>query len=175
MKTKLIIALAAVAMIFTACKKEEIVIDKNQMIYNGVKYDIESSYGTHNSMYGASAFQLTESDDIQPAILFQTEGYIEDIEGLNKTFDLTQADVDVPPLWIYNYEDPSKNLYYGGQSYRFGEDLDNFQEGTPFTSGTLEITKDDDKFTYILKDGVLKNGDTFEVNIYVPKEEFYRK
>jgi len=174
MKTKLIIALAAVAMIFTACKKENPELGKNQMMYNGVKYDVVTGYSTNTAMYWTYATPVLESDTIQPPVYFENEGYVPD--GLNKTFDLTQGPFENGfCMWINNNEDPSKSLYFynnfGNWQYIFGES----QEGTPFTSGTLKITKDENEFTYILKDGVLKNGDTFEVNIYVPKEEFYMK
>ena len=178
MKTKLLIVLAAVAVLFTACNKEDLDLGKNQMMYNGVKYDINGLYSSNGPMYFTMAETPSENDNVQPAIRFENEGYTEN--GLNKTFDLTQGPFeDGFCMCIYNNEDPSKNLYFfnnhGGWHYHFGENAESGQENTPFTSSTLEITKNDNEFTYILKDGVLKNGNTFEINIYVPKEEFYRK
>lgn len=166
--------LAAVAMLFTACGKDNNnpELGKNQMIYNGVVYDIESGYGSNGPMYFTYANTLMESDTIPPVVRFENEGYT---EGLNKTFDLTEGPFENGfCMWIYNNEDPSKNLYYfnnfSGWAYHFGEDWEDEVQGTPFESGTLEVKLNDTEFTYVLEGGKLNNGDTFEINIYVPIE-----
>ena len=188
MKTRILFVLAAAAMLFTACGKDEdtnqndnnngnnepqeVVLEKNQLIYNGMKYNIESGYGSNGAMYFTYGNTLMESDTIPPVIGFQNEGYI---EGLNKTFDLTKGPFeDGFCMWIYNNEDPSKNLYFfnnfGGWAYHFGEEWEEETQGTPFESGTLEVKINDTEFSYVLEGGKLKNGDTFEIYIYAPLE-----
>ena len=43
-----------------------------------------------------------------------------------------------------------------------------------FKSGTMTITLDDEGLTLSL-DGVLKDDDTFTVDLYIPKEEFINR
>ena len=53
MKTKLLILLAAVAMLFTACKKDEQTIADNTFIYNDVTYHM-----TNLELYGGIGGEL---------------------------------------------------------------------------------------------------------------------
>ena len=170
MRTKLIIVLAAVAMLFTACKKDpEPELGNNQLIYNGVVYDLTSFYepDTYMFYYGAEAVTKNETDI--PKFTFNADGYY---ETLNTSFDLTQGPIEVMTsgYWItLTWNDQSHPDFSAGNGngYMNGSFGDEYDIATPFKSGTITFTKDDTAFT-VLIEGVLKNGDTIAMKLYVP-------
>ena len=170
MKTNLIIVLAAVAMLFTACKKDpEPELGNNQLIYNGVVYDLTSFYEPDTYMFYYGADAVTENETDVPKFSFFADGYY---EALNTTFDLTQpiigemsAGYCIVLTWNdQSHPDFNANNGYGNMNGGLGdEDITD----TPFKSGTITFTKDDTAFT-VLIEGVLKNGDTIAMKLYVP-------
>ena len=171
MKAKLIIVLAAVAMLFTACGKEDNPgtgeTGKNELIYNGVKYELESHGYGQNGAFNFNA--RTHVDDIsQIADIDLFGGGM--IEGTSQTFDLTQG----PLSGIAGYTITVDFHVDGGKSFRAnniygawdGEVGGSYLENTTiFKSGTLTVTIKNDTFNLVLK-GVLKNDDNVELYLY---------
>jgi len=170
MKTKLLIVLAAVAMLFTACGKEkEPTAGKNQMVYNGTVYDVTSSYDSNGVMYFYDCAPVTENEEDTPKFYFMGEGYV---ESLNTSIDLTRGVIeDLTGYWIVlDWNDGSNSSFWAAnQNCTLGGSIDGSDyDGEPlFKSGTMTFTKDDTAFTYRLK-GVLVNDDTIDINLYVP-------
>ena len=107
MKAKLIIVLAALAMLFTACKKDkDVQLDNNTLIYDGVTYQLQSeaileSEGTYLSYFA------TSNNDLD----FQGH-----IDGLNKTFDLTQNQDFMFDLYMYINQTTINFAMFGGEA-----------------------------------------------------------
>ena len=163
MKAKLLIVLAAVAMFFTACGKDEdtdVQLENNTLVYDGVTYQLQSeaileSEGTYLSFFARSNNDL----DLQ--------GHI---DGLNKTFDLTKGqDFMFDQYMTINQTPISLNWYdansIGGQ---IGETY--YTEESIFSEGTFKNTYNDSGVTCELA-GTLKNGKTLAYKVFVPKNE----
>lgn len=170
MKTKLFIALAALALLFTACGKEkETEAGNNQMIYNGKLYNVTSFYDSNGVMYFYECQPVTENEEETPKFYFMGEGYV---ESLNTSIDLTRGVIeDLTGYWIVmEWNDGSNSSFWAAnQNCTLGGSIDgsDYDGESLFKSGTMTFTKDDTAFTYQLK-GVLVNGDTIDMKLYVP-------
>ncbi len=169
MKTKLLIVLAAVAMLFTACKKDEQTIADNTFIYNGVTYHM-----TNLQLYGGIDGELegvsTElGPQESPAVVFCGHHIFQ--SQLNKTFDLTK--------YYTSSNNEELQLFVCGEIVDFGFRIDtewwdghigetNYDH-TIFTEGTMTITGDENSELVYTASGKLINGDTFEFRIVLPK------
>lgn len=171
MNTKLIIILAAVAMLFTACKKDGSTIADNTFIYNDVTYHM-----TNLQLYGGINGELEgESTELgpqgSPAVMFCGHHILQ--SQLNKTFDLTKyyttGSTDIEEL----------QLFVCGEVVDFGFRIDkewwdghigntNYDH-TYFTEGTMTITGDENSEFVYTASGKMVNGDTFEFRIVLPK------
>ena len=179
MKTRLIIVLAAVAMLFTACKKDNVPA-KNQLIYNGEKHELISWGGLINidgSQYYFSG--QTETTEEEPHPEFGFWCYIYE-NSINATYDLTQGPISGDAGYHISFEiNPDQHLYFSldnrhGTIYSELYDWENnynFQEDAScFKSGTMTVNVDEEGLSCVLS-GVLKNDDTIDINIYIPKED----
>lgn len=161
MKAKVLIALAAVAMLFTACRKDnEPQLENNTLVYDGVTYQLQSeaileSEGTYLSYFAWGDNNL----DLQ--------GHI---DGLNKTFDLTKGQdfmfdqymtINQTPISLYWYDVNSIGGHIGETQY---------SEESIFSTGTFKNTYNDNGVTCELN-GTLKNGKTLAYKVFVPKNE----
>lgn len=171
MRSKLLIVLAAVAMLFTACGKDNEAPEagKNQMVYNGTVYDVTSSYDSNGVMYFYECSPATENEEEIPQFYFMGEGYV---ESLNTTIDLTRGVIeDLTGYWIVlTWNDGSNSSFWAANqncTLGYGMDGGDWYDKSLFKSGTMTFTKDATAFTYRLK-GVLVNDDTIDVNLYVP-------
>ena len=82
MKAKLLIVLAAVAMLFSACNKDnELQLENNTLVYDGVTYQLQSEAILESEGTYLSYFAWGDND-------LGLQGHI---DGLNKTFDLTKG------------------------------------------------------------------------------------
>ena len=171
MKAKLIIVLAAVAMLFTACGKDkDPEVGNNQLIYNGVIYNLTSYYDPDYAMFYYGADAITENDTDLPKFSFVADGYY---ETMNTTFDLTQGPIEEMSsgYWIsMTWNDQSHPDFYAGNgngTMVCGFDGVDYENASPFKSGTITFTKDDSAFTVLIT-GVLMNDDTMTMKLYVP-------
>lgn len=161
MKAKLIIVLAALAMLFTACKKDkDVQLDNNTLIYDGVTYQLQSeaileSEGTYLSYFA------TSNNDLD----FQGH-----IDGLNKTFDLTQNQDFMFDLYMYINQTTINFAMFGGEAMggQIGETV--YGNESIFSTGTFRNTYNDSGVTCELA-GTLKNGKTLAYKVFVPKNE----
>ena len=180
MKAKIIIVLAAVAMLLTACTKEK--THKNELTWNGDTQQLMSSVGIRNygTTYDISGWTELEEGHDHPAYSFDCE--ICKV-GLNNTYDLARGHYyDSIGYLIYanKFYSPDKHWFYNNCYTAFSNDWGghingvNFENTSIFKSGTMTITLDDEGLTLSL-DGVLKDDDTFTVDLYIPKEEFINR
>lgn len=162
--------LAAVAMLFTACKKDEQTIADNTFIYNGVTYHM-----TDLLLYGGIGGELEgQSTELGPngdaAVRFCGHHIYQ--SQLNKTFDLTQFYTEGAEDW------EELQLFVCGEVVNFGFRIsEDWWDGginetnyysTIFKEGTLTIAGDENsQFVYSLK-GTLQNDDTVEFRIVLP-------
>lgn len=157
MKTKLLILLAAVAMLFTACKKDQNP-EKNYIVYDGVTY-VMQPYVEPSDYEPDYAYLGGRSDKVEFGLLgFGSVDY----NVLNsKTYDLSE---EFPPefdLFIGNVEEGEWDILfidYGSWTVN-GEDY-----GLPFESGSLKTTHTNDTYTFVL-DGKLGNGKKLSINM----------
>ena len=177
MKAKLIIVLAAAAMLFTACTKEK--THKNELTWNGDTRPLISSVQVYNNgtEYYISGWTELEEGHDHPEYSFDCET---DKEGLNKTFDLTAGNISDQNgycIWANKFYSPDKHWFYNKYCNGWGNECSghingvNFEDTSIFKSGTMTITLDDEGLTLSL-DGVLKDDDTFTVDLYIPREDF---
>lgn len=161
MKARFLFVLAAIAMLFTACgKDEETTLENNTLVYDGVTYQLHSeaiieSEGTYLSYFAWGDNNLN------------IQGHI---DGLNKTFDLTQSQNFMFDQYMYiNQTSISLTMYdansIGGQ---IGETY--YTEESIFSTGTFKNTYNDNGVTCELT-GTLKNGKALAYKIFVPKNE----
>lgn len=179
MKTKLIIALAAIVMLLTSCRKED-GPSKNQLIYNGEKHEL-ISWGSliniEGSQYYFSGQTETTEEDPHPEFGFWC--YIFE-NSVNTTYDLTQGPISGNDGYHISFEiNPDQHLYFSlenrqGTIYGSIYDTENNytfeKDASCFKSGTMTVNVDEVALSCVLS-GVLMNDDTLEVNIYIPKEE----
>lgn len=152
MKTKLLLVLAAVAMLFTACGKEEenTKAGNNELVYHGTVYKLNTSV-----CYGTMEAPLEDAYMIDGV---QAEGnlfsFIADakISTVNHTYDIAQEG---------NYY-----FFVAAEETSPVPEL-SISEGD-FKSGTVSITLDETAFIYEV-DAVLQDGTNFSVKIYKEK------
>lgn len=181
MKAKLIIVLAAAVMIFTACKPEEDNVRKNELTWNGDTEQLNSAVNVHQrgTSYYISAWTELEEGHDHPAYSFDCEI---DTDGLNKTFDLAGGHGTDPSYLIYanKFYSPDKHWFYNSSYTNFADEWGGHINGTAFEntsifkSGTMTINLDDEALSLKL-DGVLKDDDTFSVELYIPREKFVNR
>lgn len=164
MKTKLLIALAAVAMLFTACNKDrETPLENNTLVYDGVTYQLQSSAileseGTYLSYFA----NINDNDNFQ--------GHI---DGLNKTFDLTQPQDFMFDIYMYINQTPINLTFYDANSIN-GQIGDTQYSGESiFSEGTFTNTYNNSGVTCELH-GTLKNGKKLAYKVFVPENEIQK-
>lgn len=183
MKAKLIIVLAAVALLFTSCGKEK-PTGKNELVFNGEKNALNSYVNIYNSQYHCSGDTGVAEDADHPTYAFDC--YIYE-NSLNETYDLTKGPITGDAGFSISftpYNDWSKMFWLDNWNGTFGggiginngyDDNETLYENTSvFKSGTMTIAVDNDALSLKLS-GVLKNNDTISVELYVPKENFTQR
>lgn len=178
MKTKFLFVLAAAAMLFTACKDpnsndNNSLEKRNELIMNGEKHELTSSYGFNDSVFFFNAATLETNENGVALADFFAEG---NLQVLNNTIDLSKAED------LFNYElgldyriDWSKAFRVSHYPGFWGGIGDAYYENTSiFKSGTLQTIENNEGAFFILN-GVLLTDDTVEIYLYVPKEEFYNR
>lgn len=180
MKAKLFIVLAAVAMLFTACGKDKTY--KNELTWNGETRQLISIVQIRDNgteYYISGSTDLEEGHD-HPEYDFDCEI---DNNCLNKTFDLTAGNVSDQNgycIWANRFYSPDNHWFYNKYCQLFGNECNGHINGEPyentsiFKSGTMTITLEDEGIVLSL-DGVLKNNDTFTVDLYIPKADFIQR
>ena len=158
---KLFIALAAVAMLFTACGKDkEQPLENNTLVYDGVTYQLQSeaiieSEGTYLSYFATSG---------------ETVEFQGHIDGLNKNFDLTQPQDFMFDLYIYINQTAINLTFYDANSINGQIGDTQYSEESIFSEGTFSNTYNDDGVTCELN-GTLKDGKKLAYKVFVPKNE----
>ena len=178
MKAKLLIVLSVVVMLFTACNKDK-PTPKNELTWNGETRQMMSivNIRDNGTVYNISGWTELEEGHNHPEYSFDCE--IEK-DNLNKTFDLTAGNIsDQNGYYIYanRFYSPEKHWFFNKFCRIFGNDWGGQINGDPyentsiFKSGTMTITHDDEAIVLSL-DGVLKDNDTFSVDLYIPRADF---
>ena len=151
MKTKLLLALAAVAMIFIACgkDKEETKAGNNELVYNGTVYKLDGNvcYGPREDMEDAYMIDGVQADGNLFSFVADAK-----ISTVNHTYDIAQEG---------NYY-----FFVAAEETSPVPEL-SISEGD-FKSGTVSITLDETAFIYEV-DAVLQDGTNFSVKIYKEK------
>ncbi len=175
MKIKsLFLGIAALAtMMMVSCGDEEtenIVAGDNEIVIDNVKYALESHVTTEGGVprYLDCYEPVAEGEDY-------SYNLIADVSSNNLNADLTTV-----PSGEYYFAFQSSTLVNFSQGFEMGEwgetnsiDGQEFPKVPIFESGTLIIKTDDAGLTYSIN-GVLKNGKTISLKVYVPKEDFER-
>ena len=157
MKTRILFVLAAVAMLFTACKKDSLP-EKNYIVYDGVTY-VMQPYVEASDYEPDYAYLGGLSDKVEFGVLGMRYDYYNVL--ISKTYNLSE---EFPPeydLFIRNDKEGEPDILfidYGCWSVN-GEDY-----GLPFESGSLKTTLTGDTFTFVL-DGKLGNGKNLSINM----------
>ena len=180
MKVKLLFVLAAVAMLFTACNKEK-PTPKNELTWNGETREVISSVSVEQqgTAYYITCHTPMENEEGHPDYTFECET---SQNGLNKTFDLAGGHGTDPSYLIFanKFCSPDKHWFYNSSYTNFADEWGghingtNFENTSIFKSGTMTITLNDEAFVLSL-DGVLKDDDTFTVDLYIPRENFINR
>ena len=154
MKTKLIILLAVVTMLFAACGKDNTQTEAaaNTLVLEGKTYQLECSYEIDAN--GRSyAFGQTVDKDANGEPLYTIIADVE-IPTLNKTYDLANLPIDSDEVVSFCIHDAS------------------WEFSPAFASGTLTISRTEELFTYKLMTGVTVDDMTASFNISVPKAQW---
>lgn len=153
MKTKLIIVLAAVAMLFTACSKDNTQTEAaaNTLVLEGRIYQLECSYmiDANGRSYASG---LTVDKDANGEPLYTIIADVE-IPTLNKTYDLANLPVDSDEIIFFSIHDA------------------NWEFNPVFVSGTLTISRTEELFTYKVT-GVTVDNMAVSFHISVPKAQW---
>ena len=179
MKAKLLLVLAAAAMIFTACGKDKIY--KNELTWNGDTREVMGSVSVEQqgTAYYITCHTPMENEEGHPDYTFECET---SKNGLNHTYDLAGGHGTDPSYLIFanKFTSPDKHWFYNSSYTNFADEWGGHINGTAFEntsifkSGTMTITLEDDALVLSL-DGVLKDNDTFTVDLYIPKEKFINR
>lgn len=177
MKAKFLFVLAAVALVFTACRKEK-PTPKNELTWNGETREVVGSVSVEQqgTAYYITCHTPMENEEGHPDYTFECET---SKNGLNKTFDLAGGHGTDPSYLIFanKFCSPDKHWFYNSSYTNFADEWGghingtNFENTSIFKSGTMTITLDDEALALSL-DGVLKDDDTFSVELFIPKEYF---
>ena len=155
---------AAAAMLFASCTKDELDLENNQLRYDGTVYNMTTSassdaQGTYVSYAGVCS-----------EVMLSLTGQFEEA-ALNRTYNLTVAAEDVHyyiDMWCealgVNFSfDNNRGIFHGG--------MEGVPEGESiFSEGSCTVTYDNGGLTVTL-DGTLKNGKELAFKVYVPKSE----
>jgi hypothetical protein len=167
MKTKFFLVLAAVALLFTACKKDdekeqnnetpEIVeneLENNTLVYDGTTYQLNPMLEIYNP---SLAMLHGINDEIQ--FMYYHIHHDNEDEMYDKTFsDLTKEWPFFMIEGLFNMDTEAGTL--GDHDYE-----------TVFTSGTAKHTLSNNTYTFVL-DGTLQNGKDFAVKLVVTNDWF---
>lgn len=169
MKTKFLFVLAAAAMLFTACTKDNNSMEKkNEIIMNGEKHDLISYYRCVNDDVFYFGGYASETNEILAD--FGGQG---NLQVLNKTIDLSKVEdlcnydltLDYRIDWSKAFRVSNDHGFWGGIG-------DAYYENTSiFKNGTLQTIENDEGFFFALN-GVLLTDDTVKIYLYIPKEEY---
>jgi hypothetical protein len=155
MKAKLIIALAAVAMLFTACNKDNnIKAGNNELVYHGTVYQLDGSvcYGSMEDM--EDAYMIDGIQNVEnPLFSFIADARVSTV---NHTYNLPDGLPGDGKLYFFVAAE--ENSPVPGLS---------LEEGN-FKSGTVTVSYDDEAFVFAV-DAVLDDNTNFSVNIYKEK------
>ena len=162
MKAKLIIVLAAVAMIFTACKKDNPIAD-NTIVYDGVTYQMTTTLDPFNENL-AWMDAHSENDELQ----FMAYHVFPSADFL---CDKTYSDLTKEWPFFECYGVLEMNTEHGmleGQEYTDG----NGDWGTVFESGTAKRTYSNNTLSLEV-DATLKNGKKFALKLTTTSDWFH--
>ena len=162
--TKIMMFVAAAAMLFASCGKDELDLENNQLRYDGTVYNMTSSASTdaQNSYVSFGA--------VGREVLFSLNGQFEDA-AFNRTFNLAVAAEDVHYYIDFFSEALTLNFSYDNNRGTFHGGMEGVQEGESiFTEGSCSITYDNNGLEVTL-DGTLKNGKELAFKVFVPKDE----
>ena len=161
-------------MLFTACGKDNNSLEKrNELIMNGEKHGLISSYDFNDNVFFFAANTLeTNENDVAWAEFFG-EG---NSQVLNKTIDLSKTEDLSNYNFVLDYRiDWGKAFMVNNQQGLSGGIGDSYFENTSiFKSGTLTTIENNEGFFFALN-GVLLTDDTVEIYLFVPKEEFINR
>ncbi|MBO6027387.1 MAG: hypothetical protein J6P73_09105 [Bacteroidales bacterium] len=161
---KLLFALAAVAMLFTACNKDrETPLENNTLVYDGVTYQFRSEAILEGQSTYLSYFAFINDND-------NFQGHI---DGLNKTFDLTKPQNFMFDLYMF-INQTAINLTFYDESSISGQIGDTQYSGESiFSTGTFTNSYNNSGVTCELN-GTLKNGKKLAYKVFVPESEIQR-
>lgn len=151
--------MAAVAMLFTACKKDNgnTEAQRNQFVYDGHTYTMESEYDPCNNFVNFIYSSSTEKDNNGIPLVDIPRLHIY-TSYINKSFDLTKD-----PLEII-IEGSVINLAINGGNYGI---LDgNAIQGSVFKNGTYSVVSESKGLTAKLS-GTLINDKYISFNLFV--------
>ena len=155
MKAKFLLALAAVAMLFTACgkDKEEIKAGNNELVYHSTVYKMNGNvcYGTMEDMEDAYMIDGVQADGNFFSFIADAR-----VSTVNHTYNIPDGLPGEGKLGFFVAAEENSPVP--------GLSLD---EGS-FKSGTVTVTYDDEAFVFAV-DAVLKDDTNFSVKIYKEK------
>ena len=158
MKAKLIIVLAAVAMLFSACTKEKKTIKagNNELVYHEVVYKLDGSvcYGDMGDLEDAYMIDGPQNADNGKSLF----SFIADarISTVNHTYNIPDGLPGEGKLGFFVSAEEGSPV--PGLSTLDGD----------FKGGTVSITYDDEAFIFAV-DAVLDDNTNFSVKIYQEK------
>ena len=160
MRTKLLIVLAAVALVFTACKKDEPAIADNTIVYDGKTYQMETSLDPFND-------NLAWLDAYNDEIQFMAYHVFPSAEFLcDKTYN------DLTKEWPFFecHGALEMNTEHGDlEGQHYGTDM---EWGTVFESGTAKRTYSNNTLSLEVN-ATLKNGKKFALKLTATSDWFH--
>ena len=160
MKAKLFIVLAAVALVFTACKKDEPAIADNTIVYDGKTYQMETSLDPFND-------NLAWLDAYNDEIQFMAYHVFPSAEFL---CDKTYSDLTKEWPFFECYGALEMNTEHGDlEGQHYGTDM---EWGTVFESGTAKRTYSNNTLSLEVN-ATLKNGKKFALKLTATSDWFH--
>jgi len=174
MKTRFLLVLAAAALLFTACTKEELPLEAgiNQLILDGTKYDIHYPRTIdHGEFYMIDNIPAPGSPQDEHGYFY----YITiEKRSINKTLDLTRhLSNDGYELSLTHNEDETIFIQTNIGSVLDGEIDGHGVNGAVFIAGEASAVMNNEGMTFALR-GVFTNGKTISLKTFVAKEDILR-
>ena len=171
--------MAAVALLFTACKKDEEqtqdnnnpnqeqTLENNTLVYEGITYHLQSRAWVEDYGQMQDHYLVTMSDGTDGVHeLYVSLG----AENLNQSFDLTKPYQDAEFTFSFVLEQTSISFSQYESSFSGYIDGTNYEDGSIFTTGTFTCQFNDSGLTFSI-DGTLINGKDLAFKVFVPKNE----
>ena len=157
-KLFLLVSVVFAMFAFASCSGDE--AEVNQMVFDGVAYDVTPHLTVFDSRYFLSAEgnQVSMRCDLHDA-------------NLGKSYDLTKQNVSDDFSIMMTFAETYINMENHPDFFAGCVGDNNYENESPFKSGEMTFAKDGDNYTFVIRNAEFKNGQKVSVNLELTPED----